>query len=151
MDAQPTPRPRPETLEHATFLALLQAHEALATACRPLFQDAGLTEAQFNALRICLRGPAEGATCREIGAQLLRRVPDVTRLVDRMERDGLVTRARDPHDRRVVRVTATAEGQRRAESLYEPLRALHERQLAHLTEAERRELNRLLRTLFVER
>ncbi len=146
-----TPAPRPQSLEHTTYLALLQAHEALAGEGRSCFQDGGLSEAQFNTLRIVLRGPAEGATCREIGEQLLRRVPDVTRLVDRMERDGLVTRARDDRDRRVVRVRATAEGKRRCEALYQPLHRLHERQFAHLSREELGELNRLLRTLFAER
>lgn len=143
--------PRPETLEHRTFLALLQASEALQAESQQRFKAAGLTDAQFNTLRILLRGPDEGCSCQQIGDQLLKRVPDVTRLIDRMERAGLVTRERARDDRRVVRVRITPEGQRRAESLYEPLAELHALQFAHLSQEEVEQLNRLLRTLFLER
>lgn len=143
--------PRPDTLDHDAFLALLQAHEALHAEAQQCFKAAGLTDAQFNTLRILLRGPEEGCSCQQIGDQLLRRVPDVTRLLDRMERDGLLTRERSTADRRVVLVRITALGQERAEALYQPLADLHARQFAHLSRAEAGELNRLLRTLFTER
>ncbi|MCA8980638.1 MAG: MarR family transcriptional regulator [Planctomycetes bacterium] len=143
--------PRPETLEHRTFLALLQAHEALQAEAQQCFKAAGLTDAQFNTLRILLRGPEEGCSCQQIGDELLKRVPDVTRLIDRMERAGLVTRERSQEDRRVVRVRITPAGQQRAEALYEPLGELHARQFAHLSAQDTDQLNRLLRTLFRER
>lgn len=142
---------RPPTLEHRAYLALLQAHEALHVQTAEVFKAGGLTETQFNALRILLRGSLQTCSCQEIGDQLLKRVPDVTRLIDRMEKAGLVTRERSAGDRRVVEIRITAEGQRRAEALYQPLQELHEQQFAHFTPDELGQLDRLLRTLFIER
>ena len=146
-----TPRARPDSLEFRTYLALVQAHEAQNAPFVEVFKGAGLTEVQFNTLRILLRGPEEGCTCQQIGEQLLHRVPDVTRLLDRMERAGLVARERSAVDRRVVLVRITPHGQGAAEALYQPLAKLHRRQLAHLSKGDMGTLNRLLRTLFVER
>lgn len=144
-------KPRPESIELRTHLALLQAHEAQQVPFTAMFKDAGLTEVQFNTLRILLRGPAEGCTCHQVRDQLLNRVPDVTRLLDRMEKSGLVLRERSTEDRRVVMVRATTAGQELAESLYSPLAKLHRKQLRHLSERETTTLNKLLRKLFTER
>ena len=148
----PTPaQPQPGSLERRTYLALVQAHEAQQAVFARAFKQAGLTDAQFNALRILARGPEQGSTCHEIGDQLMTRVPDVTRLLDRLEKAELVTRERSTADRRVVLVRITVLGRERVESLEEPLRLLHAMQLAHLSREDVTTLDRLLRTLFVER
>ena len=138
----------PQTPARSVFLALVQAHEALSSPFKGLFRAQGLTGPQFNVLRILLQSPPEGVHCRTIGEQLIHRVPDVSRLVDRMERDGLVERAPDPADRRAVFVRITDAGRERCRSLYDPLAQLHEELLAHLEPAEQSELDRLLRKAF---
>ena len=63
---------------------------------------------------------------------MVTRVPDVTRLLDRLEVQGLITRARGDDDRRVVRARITAAGLDLLARLDEPVLAVHRRQLGHL-------------------
>ena len=114
---------------------------------KPLFRflkDHGLSLAQYNILRI-LRGQPEGRLpCRQIGLRMVTREPDVTRLLDRLEKDGLVERVRSESDRRVVMISITKGGLALLASLDEPMRRIHQHSLGHLTRAEIREMNRLL-------
>jgi DNA-binding MarR family transcriptional regulator len=114
------------------YLDLVRAHERLFGEFSALFRDHGLTQAQYNVLRILLGGPREGASCQYVGERLLNRVPDVTRLIDRMEAAGLVRRARSTEDRRVVLVRVTSKGRKLCERLDAPVLGLHRQQLAHL-------------------
>jgi DNA-binding MarR family transcriptional regulator len=104
----------------------------------------GVTQAQYNVLRI-LRGTHPSCyTCSDIGSRLLDRTPDVTRLLVRLEQRGLVHRQRAEHDRRVVEVTITDEGLELLESLDAPVHATIERLGRHLPEGEHRALSALL-------
>lgn len=104
----------------------------------------GLSPAQYNILRI-LRGQTDGQlACRQIGLRMVTRDPDVTRLLDRLEKDGLVGRVRSDTDRRVVRISITKAGRSLLAELDEPMRQIHRDSLGHLTRAEIREMNRLL-------
>lgn len=96
------------------------AHEAVlnllvaAAHVRQLVDEAvgvhGLTQAQFNVLRI-LRGAHPGGYPRgEIACRMVDRAPDVTRLIDRLERRGLVERARSGADRRQSITIITGKG-----------------------------------------
>jgi DNA-binding MarR family transcriptional regulator len=75
---------------------------------------------------------------------MVTRLPDITRLVDRLEQKGYVSRARTETDRRVVLLTITDSGRKLLGGLDPSVTELHKRQLGHLTPAERSELNRLL-------
>ncbi|MDQ3557501.1 MAG: MarR family transcriptional regulator [Gemmatimonadota bacterium] len=72
----------------------------------------GLTGAQYNALRILRGAGGQGLCGREVGERLISQVPDVSRLLDRMEEVGLVSRERDPNDRRHVTARISDEGLR---------------------------------------
>jgi len=90
-----------------------------------IFAPAGLSDTQYNVLRI-LRGAGEsGLRCGEIGARLVARDPDITRLLDRLIARGLVRRTRDADDRRVVRAFITQEGLDLIAPLDAPLLAEH--------------------------
>lgn len=106
-----------------------------------------LTPAQYNVLRILRGRHPERATCSYIGERLLDRTPDVTRLLNRLQRAGLIDRRRAAHDRRVVEVCITDEGLRRLKQA-DPLvgEAMH-RLTANLTEEEHRTLSALLEKL----
>ncbi|MGZ8413135.1 MAG: MarR family winged helix-turn-helix transcriptional regulator [Gemmatirosa sp.] len=113
---------------------------ALAEALRPF----GVTGTQLNVLRI-LRGAGANGLCRnEIGDRLISQVPDVTRLLDRMEEAGLVTRTRSTEDRRLVHTRITTEGLVLLDRLEAPLLALHRQQLGHLSPEQLRTLIDLL-------
>ena len=92
----------------------------------------GISAAQYNVLRI-LRGAAPHGLCRnEIRDRLLSRMPDVTRLLDRMEAGGLVVRTRDTDDRRLVTARLTPHGSELVELLDSPVAREHARSLGHL-------------------
>jgi DNA-binding MarR family transcriptional regulator len=85
-------------------LDLMRLHERLTWSFAPVLQETGVTGHQYNVLRI-LRGAGEaGLPGSEIAARMVHRVPDITRLVDRLEAAGLVRRERSREDRRVVYV-----------------------------------------------
>ncbi|MCL7959857.1 MAG: MarR family transcriptional regulator [marine benthic group bacterium] len=104
----------------------------------------GLTQTQFNVLRILYRAGNSGVSCQDVSDGLISRDPDVTGLVDRLEQKGLVERVRDPEDRRRVLVFLTAAGAELTERLTPLGVARHRAQFGHLSAAELRELNRLL-------
>lgn len=136
--------------EEEAYLNLLRTASALSAPFDHVFKEHGLSSPTYNILRI-LRGhslsassdPA-GIPCQTIGDQLISRLPDVTRLVDRLESSGLVKRSRTPHDRRLVLVSITKKGLSLLADLDEPLAALNRHQLGHLSRRELAKLNALL-------
>ena len=134
--------------EQEAHLGLMRAASGLAGPFHALFKKHRLTEASYNTLRILRghlnRGETEGVRASRIGAELVVRVPDVTRLVDRLVDMGLVERCDCPNDRRVVYVKITAKGLDLLAGLDEPVRALHKETLGHLSRDDLHELIRLL-------
>jgi DNA-binding MarR family transcriptional regulator len=93
------------------MLAILLTREYVARLSdERLFRPAGITDQQFNVLRILKGGPAEGYLVREIRRRMISRNADVPRLVERMVRSGLVRRREDPHDRRCCLVQLSSAG-----------------------------------------
>ncbi len=139
-----TQSPGPSPLEERVFVSLLRTADALSRTGEGLLKPYNLSATQYNVLRI-LRGAGEnGLACREIGCRLISRDPDITRLLDRMESRGLIARAREAQDRRVVKTRITVEGLRILAELDEPVREWHRRQLGHITAKELRQLESLL-------
>jgi len=131
-------------LEAQVFVSLLRTADALARGAEALIKPHGLSGTQYNVLRI-LRGAGEkGLACREVGCKLISRDPDITRLLDRMESRGLIARAREAQDRRVVKTRITAEGLRLLGGLDKPVQELHRRQFHHLSAKQLSQLLDLL-------
>jgi DNA-binding MarR family transcriptional regulator len=107
----------------------------------------GVTQAQYNVLRILRGRHPERYACSEIGERLLDRTPDVTRLLVRLEARGLVKRERAEHDRRVVEVHITPEGLDVLSRLDAPVSEAIERLGRHLTDDQLSQLSGLLETL----
>lgn len=129
------------------YVELLAAHDRLTHDFGELFAGHGVTHAQYNVLRILLGGPSGGLRCRVIGDRLLTRVPDVTRLIDRMEAAGLVSRHRDADDGRVVLVRASRRGRALCARLAAPVDALHVAHARDLPASTRTALRRGLAAL----
>ena len=132
--------------ELEAFLNLMRSADTLAREITGVLKPSGLTGAQYNVLRI-LRGAGEaGLPCGEIGARLVTHDPDITRLIDKLERRGLVARARDVADRRVVMVRITAAGEALAgdTELSRALNDLHRAQFARFEPAHLTQLIDLL-------
>lgn len=131
-------------LEHEAHLSIERTAAVLTHAMAESLKSRGVTPAQYNALRI-LRGAGDAGLCRgEVRDRLVAQVPDVTRLLDRLESAGLVARERGIEDRRFVTTRITAEGLRLLEQLDEPVDALHRALLGHLDQDELRTLIALL-------
>ena len=133
--------------EQEAFLNLARTWDVLSGEMAvSVFKPAGLTPAQYNVLRI-LRG-AGGAggvlACGEIGARMIAREPDMTRLLDRLETRGLVARSREANDRRVVSVRITPAALKALEALDPQVLAAHRKQLGHMTKKELEQLIALL-------
>jgi DNA-binding MarR family transcriptional regulator len=118
------------------YVAIVQTSEFLQRGFAELFKAHDLSLTQYNVLRI-LRGVGpEGATCGDVAGNLIQHDPDVTRLLDRLDRRGLIERARDTKDRRVVRTRITEAGLAVLAELDAPVEALHKQQLGHLSESK---------------
>jgi DNA-binding MarR family transcriptional regulator len=132
------------SLENRIFIALLQTADALAQEAEQLVKTAGLTGAQYNVLRILRGAEPEGLACRAIGDRMISHDPDMTRLLDRMEKRGLITRARQTDDRRVVKTRITAKALGLLKTLDQPVHDLHKRQFRHMSPARLKVLSDLL-------
>lgn len=98
------------TLEHEAILGLMRTAAIVDHATDEMLRPFGITGTQFNVLRI-LRGAGQQGLCgREIGERMITRVPDVPRLLDRLEKAELITRERDPNDRRHVTARIATKG-----------------------------------------
>lgn len=127
-----------------TYINLLKTAEVLSSDFGELFKQFGITGAQYNVLRILRGAGDDGLPCQAIGERLIHRVPDVTRLVDRVEQAGWAERRRSTDDRRVVQVHLSESGRDLIERIEGPLLELHRRNFELLSEPETAELNRIL-------
>jgi len=142
---QPFENPAEEAM-----LNLMRTCSVLSAPSEQLFKQHGISAPKYNILRI-LRGERGTGKCSEYGMpsleiaeRMITRVPDITRLVDGLEKEGLVTRKRCTEDRRVVYVGVTPKGLDLLGQIDEPLREVNRGLLAHFTREEIDELNRLL-------
>jgi DNA-binding MarR family transcriptional regulator len=126
-----------------TLLALVEVANRLERDVVELLKGEDLTLTQFNVLRILRGAGPDGATCGQVGERMIRHDPDVTRLLDRLDRRGLIARGRDAFDRRIVRTRVTRKGLELLARLDAPVDDLHERQFGHLSEADLVALRRL--------
>lgn len=133
---------------HELALSVLLTREHLTRLLdERVFKPSGLTDQQFNVLRILKGGPAEGYTIGEIRRRVIYRNADVPRLVDRLMGLGLVARQTNPSDRRSCHVLLTPEGEAFQAGL-SPVHAALLRELETiLSAAERAQLLELLERL----
>jgi DNA-binding MarR family transcriptional regulator len=131
-------------LEGRLFVAILKAADSLSQEAEQLIKSAGLTGTQYNVLRILRGAEPEGLLCRGIGERMISRDPDMTRLLDRMEKHKLITRERQKEDRRVIKTRITAEGLRILKKLDRPVHQLHKKQFRHMSAARLKQLVELL-------
>ena len=124
------------SLREEALLSVWRTSAALQDGLERLLRPHGLSATQYNVLRI-LRGAGEGGLCRnEIRDRLVARMPDVTRLLDRLETLGFVRRERSTDDRRQVSTYLTEAAAKLLAQLDDPVTAEHERQLQHLSDAQ---------------
>jgi DNA-binding MarR family transcriptional regulator len=136
------------SLEQEAYLSIVRSASVLSDRMEQLLKPSGITLAQYNVLRILRGGPAEGLCRNEVRDRMIDRMPDMTRLLDRMVDAGLVTRERtNPEDRRMVHTVITAKGRRLVDGLDAHIEAEHTKSLGHLSKTELRKLIETLQHL----
>ncbi len=130
--------------EEVAYLELMRSGDMLSRGVTQVLKTEDLSATQYSVLRI-LRGAREGLKCGEIGDRMITRDPDITRLLDRLERRELITRCRDTKDRRTVTARITTDGLEVLGRMDAPVREMHRKQLAHLGRKRLATLTELLR------
>ena len=132
------------SLQQEAYLNVVRTTSTLMDGVEDLLKPHGISATQYNVLRI-LRGAGQGGLCRnELRDRMLTRMPDMTRLLDRMEEAGLVKRSREQDDRRMVLTQITARGRELLGELDRPMTQLHREQLSRLSDEQLRSLIDLL-------
>lgn len=126
------------------FLSLQRTADRLQGQLAEMLKPHGISPTQYNALRILRGAGAEGLPCGEIGERMINRDPDITRLLDRLQREGLVSRSRGREDRRVMRARISSAGLALLKKLDRPVETFHRKTLGHMGE---RELGAMIRLL----
>jgi len=138
-------RRRKGSPEEAAFLELLRTTDMLSRGPARVLKGEELSANQYNVLRI-LRGSPDGLPCGEIASRMITRDPDITRLLDRLEKRDLISRCRETKDRRMVMARITPPGLKLLAKLDEPVQEAHRRQLGHMAGENLRTLTELLQT-----
>ncbi len=111
--------------EEDASLNIVRTADLLMQKAAQILKPHALSPTQYNVLRI-LRGAGDkGASSKDIGNRLLSRDPDITRLMDRLEKRGLLVRDRAKEDRRVVTHRLTREGLDLVKALDRPIQRMH--------------------------
>jgi DNA-binding MarR family transcriptional regulator len=134
----------PITPEVMAYLNALRTADWLSRGVVELLKPHDLSPTQYNVLRILRGAGCEGRKCGEISERLVTRDPDITRLLDRLAKRGLISRERSEADRRVVFTRITPEGLALLEQLDGPITETHKRQFARLDAEQVETLSQLL-------
>src|SRR5215475_15274555 len=124
MSSHPMNRYQP-TLEEQVSVLILRAADYVGQQTEQLLKPHGLSGTQYNVLRILRGAGPDGLPCKSVGDRMISHDPDMTRLLDRMEKRALIARERQKDDRRVVKTRITAKGLDILKKLDNPVRELH--------------------------
>jgi DNA-binding MarR family transcriptional regulator len=133
-----------ESQEREVYLLLQHVSGELIHELATVLKPFGVTPQQYHVLRILRDAGSQGAPLSAVAERSPAGDPDVTGLLDRLERRSLARRAREAPDRRVVTATITKEGRQLLDRLEGPVQALHTRQLGPLGDKGLQSLRKLL-------
>ena len=120
-------------------VALLHAADLVSLRLTRLLRKFGLSMAAFNILRV-LRRAGEPLACAEVAKRMITPGPDITRLIARLEKQGLVERTRRPADKRLVLVSITAAGLETLKQLDAPVSSLHKQVMTPLKKSQKKQM-----------
>jgi DNA-binding MarR family transcriptional regulator len=133
-----------ESVEQEAMLNVVRTADRLASEMAEVLKPSGLSATQYNVLRILRGAGNDGLPCGEIASRMVTRDPDVTRLLDRLEKRRLIRRSRDNKDRRIVCARITEAGAKILNELDPIVLDAHRRQLSHMRADQLRQLIELL-------
>jgi DNA-binding MarR family transcriptional regulator len=125
-----------ESLEVEAYLNIIKTADYLHHSAAVVLKGRNISEAQYNVLRILRGAGDDGLKCSEVGERMVTRDPDITRLLDRLEKQQLIERHRSQTDRRVVTTRITETGLRLLEELDAPIRQQSVAMFARLQPAQ---------------
>jgi DNA-binding MarR family transcriptional regulator len=128
------------SLEEEAALNLQRTAAVLEQSVEGALKPHGISATQYNALRILRGAGPKGLSCQEVGARMIRLDPDLTRLFDRLEARGFLTRTRSEEDRRVVQVRIAPAGTKLLASLDGELEGFLKVRLGRMSEHKLRQL-----------
>jgi DNA-binding MarR family transcriptional regulator len=137
--SKPFPRPSSEA-----FLSILRTAAVLEHQLGEVLRPHGITTTQYNVLRILRGAGTQGLCGREVAERLVSKVPDVSRLLDRMDDMGVIQRERDSDDRRHITARISEKGLR---LLDETSPALEAAEASRFTRLNPEQIRRLIDTL----
>jgi DNA-binding MarR family transcriptional regulator len=131
-------------LEEEAALNVVRTADVLMLAVGEALKPHLLSATQYNVLRILRGAGKDGASCKDIGNRMVARDPDITRLMDRLEQRGLLTRDRAREDRRIVTHRLSEAGLELVNALDGPIETVHRRTLGRMKAQKLRDLVGLL-------
>jgi len=134
-------------LEEETALNIARTVDLLLQRFTAVLKPYAICSTQYNVLRILRGAGPEGLSCKELGSRMVTRDPDITRMMDRLESRGLISRGRAKEDRRIVTHILTRDGMDLVNALDEPVEKANKEALGHMSRARLRELIALLEEL----
>jgi DNA-binding MarR family transcriptional regulator len=140
MASNKIPRRESTSLESRCFVALLSTADRLSQEAEQLVKKYSLTGTQYNVLRILRGAEPAGLPCKGIGDRMISHDPDMTRLLDRMEKRELIRRERQTDDRRVIKTRITGQGLEVLKKLDAPVLHLHQEQFRNIGAARLKDL-----------
>ncbi len=135
------------SLEEEVILNVARTAEYLATSGAALLKSVDLTATQYNVLRILRGAGSEGLSCSEISERMITKESDITRLLDRIESRGFLSRERPPSNRRLVITRITDVGLRVLEELDEPVNEMNQKLVGHIGKENQKILIELLEAI----
>lgn len=133
-----------DSAQQEAYLNLWRSYDRLRAVEDRLFARWDLTAQQYNVLRLLESTTQDAVPTLSLATRLVSKAPDITRMIDRLEKRGWIRRERSGTDRRTVMVSITDGGRELLEKIAEPLKVCHEEQLGHLTSEELESLTGLL-------
>lgn len=133
-----------DSRQQEAFLNLLRTADHFSRARDGFLKAYKLSQSQYNVLRILRSCGEDGLACKHIAERMLTREPDMTRLLDRLQERGLVTRARHNGDRRIVKSAITKAGTKLLAGIDKPIEAFYRTALGHMSDAQLAKLVELL-------
>ncbi len=137
-----------ENPQHEAVLNLMVAAAYVRARIEQVCAEHGITEGQYNALRILRGAHPDGYPRCEIARRMIERAPDVTRLIDRLEKQALVERARSGEDRRLSITIVTRKGLQILERMQPAMNAVHHELIERMPDRDARELSRICESIY---
>jgi DNA-binding MarR family transcriptional regulator len=140
-----TPKKRGfDSPQQEVYLSMWRTYDRLRAIEEALFDQWNLTAQQYNVLRLLEAKHPEPMPTLQLSARLISRAPDITRMLDKLEEQGWLQRARSTEDRRAVMVALTTKGRSQLKEMASKVKAMHVAQIGHLTVEQMRDLLALL-------